>query len=129
MQVLNNYNKCSPCAKILLFSINYVFFSLGYISEHMDSKNKLAPLFQAQLELLEPEMVFAPSLDPNDKKGFTAIIKSLIADILKMSKLIERIDPRQSQSYENKIIENEDIIEMKEDILNGIEKVMDSHIN
>lgn len=89
----------------------------------MDPKNKLSPLFQAQLELLEPDLVFAPSLDPSNRKGFTAIIKSLIDDILQMSSLIGRIDPRQKESYEVDIVNNEDITEMRDDILSGIEKV------
>lgn len=89
----------------------------------MDPKNKLAPLFQAQLELLEPDMVFSPSLDPSDKKGFKAIVKSLIDDILKMASLVERIDPKQECSYEDQILCNDDIAEMKDEILNGIDKV------
>lgn len=83
----------------------------------------MAPLFQAQLELLDPDMVFSPNLDPNDENGFMALIKSLISDILKMSTLVERIDPRKEQTYEEQITSHEDVIEMREDILNNIEKV------
>lgn len=89
----------------------------------MNPNNKLAPLFEAQLELLDPDMVFAPSLDPSDEKGFTAMIKGIIDDILKMSSLIERIDPKKEESYEQQIIHHEDVMEMKEEILNGIERV------
>lgn len=89
----------------------------------MDPKNKLAPLFEAQLELLEPDMVFAPTLDPNDEKGFTAMVNGIIDDILKMSALIERIDTTKEQSYEDVIVNNDIVIEMKEEILNAIEKV------
>nr|XP_026486610.1 dynein beta chain, ciliary [Vanessa tameamea] len=99
--------------------------SLGYISEHMNPKNKLAPLFEAQLELLEPDMVFCPSLDPNEEKGFSAMISNLIEDILRMSTFITRIDPKKSDSYEAQIIRQCDINEMKEDILNGIERVVE----
>ncbi|CAG9135931.1 unnamed protein product [Plutella xylostella] len=99
--------------------------SLGYICEHMDPKNKLAPLFQAQLELLEPDMVFAPSLDPTDEKGFMAMVKGLINDVVKMSSLVERINPREKDSYETQIVRSEDINDMKEDILNGIDRVIE----
>ncbi|KAJ8736094.1 hypothetical protein PYW08_006750 [Mythimna loreyi] len=99
--------------------------SLGYISEHMNPKNKLAPLFEAQMELLDPDIVFAPSLDPNDPKGFTALIKGLIEDIMNMATLIERIDKQKALTYEQQIIGSEDVIEMKEEILNGIEKVIE----
>lgn len=105
--------------------IQFLNFSLGYISEHMNPKNKLAPLFEAQLELWEPDMVFVPSLDPNDEKGFTAMIDNLINDILKMSSLIERIDSTKEESYEDQIITNDDIVEMKDDVLNGIDRVIE----
>lgn len=90
----------------------------------MNPKNKLAPLFEAQLELLEPDMTFSPSLDPNEEKSFTAMINKLIEDIFRMSTLITRIDPKKSDSYETQIVNHSDIIEMKEDILNGIERVI-----
>ncbi|KAI5645013.1 dynein heavy chain and region d6 of dynein motor domain-containing protein [Phthorimaea operculella] len=99
--------------------------SMGYITEHMNPKNNLAPLFQAQLELLDPDMVFSPTLDPNDEKGFMAMIKGLIDDILKMASLVERIDPKKEESYEVQIVNHEDIVDMKEEILNGIERVIE----
>lgn len=104
------------------------FFSMAYVTEHMNPKNKLAPLFEAQLELLDPDMVFAPTLDPNDEKGFTALIQSIIDDILKMAALIERIDKKKELSYEQYVVTNEDIIEMKDEILTGIDKVFGREI-
>lgn len=97
---------------------------MGYISEHMNPKNKLAPLFEAQLELLDPDMVFSPTLDSNDEKGFTALINNLIDDILRMSTLIERIDKKKTASYHDQIIKHNDIIEMKEEVFDGIERVI-----
>lgn len=91
----------------------------------MNPKNNLSPLFEAQLELLDPEMVFSPTLDPNDEKGFTALIKGLINDILKMSALVERVDPNKDKSYEEYIQNHEDIVDMKEEILSGIDKVIE----
>ncbi|XP_038207715.1 dynein beta chain, ciliary [Zerene cesonia] len=99
--------------------------SMGYITEHMNPKNKLAPLFEAQLELLEPDMVFCPSLDVNNEKGFTALINNLIDDILRMSTLIERIYINKTESYHEQIINNPDILEMKEEIFDGIERVIE----
>lgn len=43
--------------------------SLGYVAEQMDPSNNYAPLFESRLELLEPNLIFVPSLDPNDPKG------------------------------------------------------------
>lgn len=96
---------------------------MGYISEHMNPKNKLAPLFEAQLELLDPDMVFAPSLDSEDEKGFMALINNLINYILKMAALVKRIDTTKEETYEDEIVGHIDIIDMKDDILNSIERV------
>lgn len=89
----------------------------------MDPKNKLAPLFQAELELLEPDMVFSPSLDLTNEDGFLALINSLISDIVNMSRLVERVDKTKSELYETAIISNDDIVVMKSDILKHYDKV------
>ncbi|XP_028172090.1 dynein beta chain, ciliary-like [Ostrinia furnacalis] len=130
---MQNNQECEAWKNYVTFIDNLIEESLfksiacssAYITEHMDPKNKLAPLFEAQLELLEPDMVFAPTLDPNDEKGFTAMVKGIIDDILKMSTLIKRIDTNKEQSYEDVIVNNEIIIEMKEEILGAIEKVIE----
>lgn len=57
----------------------------------MDPNNGLAPLFEAQLELREPELVFIPSLDPAAPGCFTSVVEGLINDIVKMASLIPRI--------------------------------------
>lgn len=57
----------------------------------MDPNNGLAPLFEAQLELREPELVFIPSLDPATPGCFTSVVEGLINDIVKMASLIPRI--------------------------------------
>ncbi|KAL4716976.1 hypothetical protein ACJJTC_012787 [Scirpophaga incertulas] len=98
--------------------------SLAYMSEHMNPNNNISPMFIAQLELLEPNIVFCPSLEKSDEKGLMEIIKSIIADILMMSKLNERIDQNKDTTYEDNITNNEDVIEMKNEIINGIEKVI-----
>ncbi|XP_063821324.1 dynein beta chain, ciliary-like [Ostrinia nubilalis] len=94
---------------------------LGYISEHMNPKHNLAPLLNAQLELLDPEMVLDPTLDVNDEKGLMAILKGIIEDILKMSTLIERIDVSKETSYEHEILNNSVIIEIKNEIINEVD--------
>jgi hypothetical protein len=57
----------------------------------MDPKNGFAPLFEAQLELREPDLVFVPPLDPAAPGSFTSVVEGLINDIVKMANLIPRI--------------------------------------
>jgi hypothetical protein len=57
----------------------------------MDPKNGFAPLFEAQLELCEPNLVFVPPLDPAAPESFTSVVEGLINDIVKMASLISRV--------------------------------------
>jgi len=50
-----------------------------------------APLFEARLELHEPELVFTPSLDSNTEGNFCSIIQGIIKEIIELSKLMPRI--------------------------------------
>jgi dynein heavy chain len=49
------------------------------------------PLFEARLELLEPDVEFKPSLDPDVPGGFYDIIKGLMDDVFNMATLISRV--------------------------------------
>jgi hypothetical protein len=57
----------------------------------MDPKNGFAPLFEAQLELCEPDLVFVPPLDPAAPESFTSVVEGLLNDIVKMGSLIPRV--------------------------------------
>lgn len=50
-----------------------------------------APLFEACLELHEPELVFIPSLDSRTEGNFRSIIQGIIDEIIELSKLMPRI--------------------------------------
>jgi dynein heavy chain len=67
----------------------------------MDPNNGYAPLFQAQLELHEPDLVFVPSLDLGASDCFASMVEGLINDIIKMASLIPRIAlHHENASYE-----------------------------
>lgn len=57
----------------------------------MDPSNNMAPLFEVQLELREPDLVFVPSLDLDKPDCFIRTVEELISQILSMAKLIPRI--------------------------------------
>lgn len=50
-----------------------------------------APLFEACLELQEPDLVFTPSLDSTVQDNFCSIIQGIIEEIIELSKLMPRI--------------------------------------
>lgn len=99
--------------------------SLGYIVEQMYPLNNLSPLFESRLELLDPSLVFVPSLDPNDPDGFNNLLSQLIDDIMKMSFLFKSLKLNERENYMDAIAENNDINDMKHEILEGVEKVVE----
>lgn len=99
--------------------------SLGYIVEQMYPMNNLAPLFESRLELLDPILVFVPSLDPNDPDGFNNLLTLLIDDIMKMSFLFKSLKLSERENYMAAIATNNDITDMKHEILEGVERVVE----
>lgn len=53
-----------------------------------------APLFEACLELHEPDLVFTPSLDSTVEGNFRSIIQGIIEEIIELSKLMPRISDK-----------------------------------
>lgn len=98
--------------------------SMGYLVENMDPGNNLAPLFESRLELLEPELMFVPSLNPTDPNGFNFLLAALVDDITHMSSLIPRLLKSAGETYEQKIMNITDIQEMKIEVLQGVDKVI-----
>lgn len=91
----------------------------------MDATNKLAPIFESHLKLLEPDIVFVPSLESNDPKGLKSLITGLITDIVDTSGIVERFSKRKAITYKEEIESNQDIIDIREDILLNIDKVIE----
>lgn len=107
------------------YLLKTVGVSVGYIVENMDPENNYAPLFEARLELVEPNMVFVPSLNPADSMGFNNMLIELVRDILKMGTLIKRLKKNEKPNYGDMIKANQDIIDMRREILNGVDLVME----
>ncbi|KAK2522493.1 hypothetical protein Q9233_010490 [Columba guinea] len=65
--------------------------SLKYLLENTDPKAGLAPLFEVQLDLVIPDLIFQPSLDPGTKDGFYDMVEGLLNDIYRISSLVPRL--------------------------------------
>ncbi|NXF83974.1 DYH9 protein, partial [Sclerurus mexicanus] len=65
--------------------------SLKYLLENTDPKAGLAPLFELQLDLVIPDLVFHPSLDPGTHDGFYDMVESLLNSIYHISSLVPRL--------------------------------------
>ncbi|XP_072155544.1 dynein beta chain, ciliary isoform X1 [Bemisia tabaci] len=96
--------------------------SLGYIAEQMDPSNQNCPLFEARLELVDPDIVFVPPLDPEYNDSFLSRVESLIDDIIQMAALIPRLAKHLGQeNYLEGMQKIDDIIAMKKEILDSVE--------
>ncbi|KAK2516908.1 hypothetical protein Q9233_013474 [Columba guinea] len=65
--------------------------SLKYLLENTDPKAGLAPLFEVQLDLVIPDLIFQPSLDPGTNDGFYNMVEGLLNDIYRISSLVPRL--------------------------------------
>lgn len=90
----------------------------------MDASNNLAPLFEAQLKLMEPNIVFIPSLHPADPDNFQSLISRLLDDIMKIASIVPRLSETSAFSYEEEIGGNHDITDIKRDITQNVDKVV-----
>lgn len=91
----------------------------------MDPTNSLAPLFEAQLILREPNIIFTPSLDPNADHGFKKLLLGLIDDITAITSIVSRFSSTKTKTYEEEINLNKDIGDMKFDILGNVDRVIE----
>lgn len=51
----------------------------------------MAPLFEAQLDLKVPHLVFSPPLDFGEGDTFFELVETLINDIFRISSLVPRV--------------------------------------
>ena len=64
-----------------------------------ECKAGLTPIFEAQLSLAIPELVFCPSLEPGVKGGFYDIVEGLITSIFRISSLVPRLSPQNGSPH------------------------------
>ncbi|XP_022915026.2 dynein beta chain, ciliary isoform X1 [Onthophagus taurus] len=121
------WNKYVDYVDQILMSYLYqsVGCSLSYLNEHMDPCNSLTPLFESQLILQAPNIVFLPPMDPSHKDSFKNLILVLIEDIMKIAGIVPRFSKTCTQTYEEEIRNNSDIKEMSDDILQNVDNVVD----
>lgn len=61
------------------------------VLSHPDQRAVVAPLFEAQLGLKVPDMVFTPSLEFGAGDGFFELVECLINDVFRISSLVPRL--------------------------------------
>uniref|UniRef100_A0A7N6B4D8 Dynein heavy chain 9, axonemal n=1 Tax=Anabas testudineus TaxID=64144 RepID=A0A7N6B4D8_ANATE len=65
--------------------------SLRFFLDNTDELGFVAPLFEAQLDLRVPDMVFTPSLEFGAGDSFFELVECLINDVFRISSLVPRV--------------------------------------
>ena len=101
--------------------------SLGYLLDETDQKKNPPPLFSAELELCEPDIIFRPSLDRKIHNNFYDIMIGIIDDIFNMAKLIPRVHKRKgfSSNYLDTVNEHQELQGLREELIRRVETVME----
>uniref|UniRef100_A0A665V5K8 Dynein, axonemal, heavy chain 11 n=1 Tax=Echeneis naucrates TaxID=173247 RepID=A0A665V5K8_ECHNA len=106
---------------------SYLSNSLQFFVNNMELFPNQAPLFEAQLMLNGPEMVFLPALERNAGDGFYELVEGLIGDIFKTSVNISRVATHLSmESYQ---VLYYDLLDLRHEIMERVENVLRKAIN
>ncbi|KFQ91060.1 Dynein heavy chain 9, axonemal, partial [Nipponia nippon] len=99
--------------------------SLKYLLENTDPKAGLAPLFEVQLDLVIPDLIFRPSLDPGTNDGFYDMVESLLNDIYRISSLVPRLAEHSGfPHYQADMEDMADLADMRHDLMGRVRVVM-----
>ncbi|KGL72843.1 Dynein heavy chain 9, axonemal, partial [Tinamus guttatus] len=99
--------------------------SLKYLLENTDPKAGLAPLFEVQLDLVIPDLIFHPSLDPVTNDGFYDMMESLLNDIYRVSSLMPRLAEHSGfPHYQADMEDMADLADMRHDLMERVKNVM-----
>ncbi|XP_071672840.1 dynein axonemal heavy chain 9-like isoform X7 [Patagioenas fasciata] len=99
--------------------------SLKYLLENTDSKAGLAPLFEVQLDLVIPDLIFQPSLDPGTNDGFYDMVEGLLNDIYRISSLVPRLAEHSGfLHYQADMEDMADLADMCHELMGRVQAVM-----
>uniref|UniRef100_A0A8C2YH93 Dynein axonemal heavy chain 9 n=1 Tax=Coturnix japonica TaxID=93934 RepID=A0A8C2YH93_COTJA len=99
--------------------------SLKYLLENTDPKAGHAPLFEVQLDLVIPDLIFRPSLDPGTNDGFYDMVESLLNDIYRISSLVPRLARHSGfPHYQADMEDMADLADMRHDLMGRVQVVM-----
>ncbi|XP_072259402.1 dynein axonemal heavy chain 9 [Pyxicephalus adspersus] len=99
--------------------------SLKFILDNMDAKAGLDPLFEVQLDLVIPDMVFRPSLDLGTSDGLYDIIEGLINDVYRISSLVPRVSKTSSfPNYQADMEDMMDLADMRNLLMENVQNML-----
>uniref|UniRef100_A0A3Q3DHJ9 Dynein axonemal heavy chain 17 n=1 Tax=Hippocampus comes TaxID=109280 RepID=A0A3Q3DHJ9_HIPCM len=112
--VIDGFYHCIEC------SLKFFLDNTGKTMEEYSM-----PLFEAQLILNVPDMVFIPSLAFGESENFFDLVESLISDVFRVSSLVPRLSQHSSfPHYQADMEEMADLTEMRLVLMDRVKSVM-----
>ncbi|KAB1264846.1 Dynein heavy chain 9; axonemal, partial [Camelus dromedarius] len=88
-------------------------------------KAGVPPIFEAQLSLAIPDLVFCPSLESGVKGGFYDIVEGLVTSIFKIPSLVPRLSPQNdSPHYQVDLEAMADLAGMRGELMERVRSMM-----
>ncbi|XP_032397932.1 dynein heavy chain 9, axonemal [Etheostoma spectabile] len=104
---------------------NSIECSLKFFLENTDPRAAAAPLFEAQLDLKVPDMVFTPALEFGGGDSFFELVESLINDVFRISSLVPRLAQHSpSPHYQADMEDMADLADMRHLLMERVQGVM-----
>ena len=107
--------------------IETIASSIGYLLFETEVNNDITPLFDAKLELFDPDIIFRPSLDKTIQNNFYDLITGIVDDILHMATLVPRIaqESKGSTTYLGVINNHEELSSLKKTLMSRVDLVIE----
>ncbi|XP_075889814.1 dynein axonemal heavy chain 9 isoform X2 [Nelusetta ayraudi] len=104
---------------------NGIECSLKFFLDNTDQRAPVAPLFEAQLDLKVPDMVFSPPLELGAGDSFFELVESLVDDVFRISSLVPRLAQRSpSPHYQADVESMAELAEMRHLLMERVQGVM-----
>nr|XP_004569740.1 dynein heavy chain 9, axonemal [Maylandia zebra] len=104
---------------------NSIECSLRFFLDNTDQRAVIAPLFEAQLDLRVPDMVFTPSLEVGTRESLFELVEGLINDVFGISSLVPRLAQHSPfPNYQADMEDMADLADMRNLIMERIQAAM-----
>ncbi|CAF0885207.1 unnamed protein product, partial [Didymodactylos carnosus] len=99
--------------------------NLAFFLKETDSTQNPDPLFESQLQLQIPYMVYAPSMEEHEKNSFFALIDGLLGTIYKQGSLIPRLAGHTNQqNYQSELETAQDLSDLRSEFIDRVHNVI-----
>ncbi|XP_028263973.1 dynein axonemal heavy chain 9 isoform X2 [Parambassis ranga] len=104
---------------------NSVECSLRFFLDNTDQQAAVAPLFEAQLDLKVPDLIFSPPLEFGVANNLFVLVENLINDVFKISSLVPRLAQHSPfPHYQADMEDMADLADMRNILMDRVQSTM-----